>query len=150
MRLFKVKLLGKFYLKDTVSNFPSLFWVGALLLFLSRLKSDILGTQSPKCLRQKGFQSSFHLCTWLPNPYKYLVNSNQVVLHVKDWLLDFRLYIWDVIWYWISQILKTWYILNTFTFWIPPQSEYLIHFCSSKDVALLKGVKWYFGMPSTF
>ena len=35
----------------------------ALLLVFSGLKSGILGTQSPKCLRQKGFQTSFHLCT---------------------------------------------------------------------------------------
>ena len=35
------------------------------------LKSDILGTQSPKCLRQKGLQTSSHLCTPLSDPYKY-------------------------------------------------------------------------------
>ena len=54
----------------------TMFWVGALLWDFSRLKSAVLGTQSPKYLRQKGFQISSHLCTPLPNPYIYCCHAH--------------------------------------------------------------------------
>ena len=37
-----------------------MFWV--VRYYLSGLKSDILVTQSPKCLRQKGLQNQFSCC----------------------------------------------------------------------------------------
>ena len=71
----------------------------AIFLVFSGLKWHILVTQSPKYTQLKRLQTSYHLCTWLPNPYIYCCCSHycQLLHFIFHPLLIESLLLWSMI-----------------------------------------------------